>query len=171
MKDAKQFTKDKFQKCKKDKLEKSQSCATVAAKAASASASKQNDSDEEKFDKHDFMNAFIKSYDKSQKKSAGKGKRKPSDSDNDSIDSDSNYSNSYQIVALKPKRSKIGIPTTEVIGETNLRDGKIPLRIIIDTGSSSYIILKKFINKNTLVKNKKTTTEWTTLGGKLYTKK
>jgi hypothetical protein len=62
------------------------------------------------------MNAFIKSYDKSQKKSAGKGKRKRSDSDNDSSDSDSNYSNSYQIVDLKPKRSKIGIPTTEVIG-------------------------------------------------------
>jgi hypothetical protein len=32
------------------------------------------------------MNAFIKSYDKSQKKSAGKGKRKRSDSDNDSSD-------------------------------------------------------------------------------------
>jgi hypothetical protein len=38
-------------------------------------------------------------------------------------------------------------------------------------GSSSSIILKKFINKNTLVKDKKTTTEWTTLGGKLCTKK
>jgi hypothetical protein len=49
------------------------------------------------------MNAFIKSYDKSQKKAAGKGKRKRNDSDNDSSDSDSNYSNSYQIVALKPK--------------------------------------------------------------------
>jgi hypothetical protein len=88
------------------------------------------------------MNAFIKSYDKSQKKAAGKGKRKCSDSDNDFSDSDSNYSNSYQIVALKPKRSKIGIPTTEVIGETNLRDNKIPLRILIDTGSISSIIVK-----------------------------
>jgi hypothetical protein len=68
------------------------------------------------------MNDFIKSYDKSQKKVASKGKRKRSDSDNDSSDSNSNYSNSYQIVALKSKRSKIGIPTTEVIGETNLRD-------------------------------------------------
>jgi hypothetical protein len=44
---------------------------------------------------------------------AGKGKRKSSDSDNNSSDSHSNYSNSYQIVALKPKRSKIGIPTKE----------------------------------------------------------
>jgi hypothetical protein len=98
------------------------------------------------------MNAFIKSYDKYQKKSAGKGKRKCSDSDNDSSDSDSNYSNSYKLVALKPKRAKIGVPTTEVIGETNVNGKKTPLRIIIDTGSSSYIILKKFINNNTLVK-------------------
>jgi hypothetical protein len=48
---------------------------------------------DDKFDKHDFMNDFIKSYYKSQKLSAGKGKRKCSDSDNDSSDSDSNYSN------------------------------------------------------------------------------
>jgi hypothetical protein len=103
------------------------------------SGSSLTDYDEDEFDKHDFMNFFIKSYDKSQKKSDGKGKRKRSDSDNDYSDSDSNYSNSHQIVALKPKHSKIGIPTTEVIGETNLRDKKIPLRIIIDTGSSIII--------------------------------
>jgi predicted aspartyl protease len=117
------------------------------------------------------MNPFIQSYDKSQKKSAGKGKRKLSDSDNDYSDYDSNYSNSYQIVALKPKRSKIGIPTTEVIGETNVNGKKTLLRILIDTGSSSSIILNKFIDKNTLVKNKKIATEWTTLGEKLYAKK
>jgi hypothetical protein len=58
-----------------------------------------------------------------------------------------------------------------VIGETNVYCKKKPLRILIDTGSSSSIILKKFIKKNTLVKNKKTTSEWTTLGGKFYTKK
>jgi hypothetical protein len=46
-----------------------------------------------------------------------------------------------------------------------------PHRFFIDTGSSSSIILKKFINKNTLFKNKKTNSEWTTLGGKFYTKK
>jgi hypothetical protein len=74
MKDAKQFTKDKAQKWKKDKLEKSQSYATATAKAASASASKKNDSDEEKFDKHDFMNAFIKSYDKSQRNQLAKAR-------------------------------------------------------------------------------------------------
>jgi hypothetical protein len=38
MKDAKQSTKEKAQKWKKDKLEKAQSFATATAKAASASA-------------------------------------------------------------------------------------------------------------------------------------
>jgi hypothetical protein len=104
MKDAKQFTEYKSQKRKKDKLEKAQYFSTATAKAASTSASKNNDYDEDKFYKHDFTDAFIKSYDKSQKKSAGKGKRNRSDSDNDSSDSDSNYSSSNQIVALKPKR-------------------------------------------------------------------
>jgi hypothetical protein len=86
------------------------------------------------------MNAFIKSYDKYQKKSAGKGKRKRSDSDNDSSDYDSNYSNSYQIVALKPKRSKKGISTTDVIGETNVNGKKTPFLILIDIDSSISII-------------------------------
>jgi hypothetical protein len=103
------------------------------------------------------MNHFIKSYDKSQNKSAGKGKIKRNDSDNYSSDYDSNYSNSHKLVVLEPNRSKIGIPTTEVIGKTNVKGKKTPLRILIDTDSSSSIILKKFINKNTLVKNKKTT--------------
>jgi hypothetical protein len=92
------------------------------------------------------MNAFIKSYDKSHKKSSGKGKRKRSDSDIDPSDYDSNYSNSYKHVALKPKRAKMVLPTTEVIGGTNV-NGK----------------------KSNLMKNKRTTTEWTTLGGKFYT--
>jgi hypothetical protein len=65
------------------------------------------------------MNAFIKSYDKSQNKLAGKGKRKrsDSDSDNDYSDSYSNYSNSNKFLVLKPKHTKIGITTTEVIEE------------------------------------------------------
>jgi hypothetical protein len=43
MKDAKQFTKEKAQKWKKDKLEKAQSFATATEKATSASAPKKND--------------------------------------------------------------------------------------------------------------------------------
>jgi hypothetical protein len=39
------------------------------------------------------------------------------------------------------------------------------------TGSSSSIILKKFINKHLSVKKSRTATEWITLGEKFYTKK
>jgi hypothetical protein len=102
MKEAKQYTNDKAQKWKKDKLEKYQSFATATAKSAPVSACKNNDSDDDKFDNHYFMNASIKSYDKSQNKSAGKGKRKRIDSDSESGDSHANYSNSYKLVALKP---------------------------------------------------------------------
>jgi hypothetical protein len=155
MKESKQYTKDKAQKWKKDKLEKAQSFATATEKPESASPSKKNDSDDEKVDKHDFMNAFIKYCDKYQKKSAGKCKIKRSDSDIYSSDSDSNYSNSYTLVALKAKRAKIGISTTEVIGEINENGKKTPLLILIYTSSSISIITK----------------EWTTLGGKFYTKR
>jgi hypothetical protein len=102
-------------------------------------------------------------------KKAQKNKRKRSD--NDTRESEQNYSTSFKLVALKPKRAKKGIPTTEVIGETTVNGSKKPSRILIYTGSSTSIILKKFINKSLLVKNSRTTTEWTTLGGKFYTKK
>jgi hypothetical protein len=45
------------------------------------------------------------------------------------------------------------------------------LRTLIDTDSNSSIILKKFIYKSVLLKNSRTTTEWTALGERLYTKK
>jgi predicted aspartyl protease len=66
---------------------------------------------------------------------------------------------------LKPKRAKIGIPTIEVIGEITANGSKKTLRILIDTGSISSIILKNFINKILSVKNSRATSEWTTLGG------
>jgi hypothetical protein len=98
-------------------------------------------------------------------------KNKVKHSYNDTGDFDENYLQSFKNVALKPRHAKIGIPTTYVIGETTVNDDKNPLHILIDAGSSSSIALKKFINKNVLVKKSKTTTEWTSLGGKLYTKK
>jgi hypothetical protein len=117
-----------------------------------------------------FMKSFLASLNSSQKvKKAQKNKHKRSD--NVTIDSEQKYSTSFKLVALKPKHTKIVIPTTEVIGETTVSGSKKPLRILIYTGSSSSIILKKFINKSLLVKNSRTTTEWTTLGGKFHTKK
>jgi hypothetical protein len=79
------------------------------------------------------MKSFLVSWKSSQKdKKAQKNKRKRSDNDNN--DSEQNYSTSFKIVALKPNREKIGIPTTEVIGETTVNGSKKPLRILIDTG-------------------------------------
>jgi hypothetical protein len=62
------------------------------------------------------MKSFMASWKSSQKyKKAQKNKRKRSD--NDTRDSEQNYLTCFKLVALKPKRAKIGVPTTEVIVE------------------------------------------------------
>jgi hypothetical protein len=62
------------------------------------------------------MKSFMASWKSSQKdKKSQKNKRKRSD--NDTSDSKQNYSTSFKLVSLKPKRARIVIPTTEVIGE------------------------------------------------------
>jgi hypothetical protein len=168
MASAKKDTKDRSTQWKKDKAGKTQ------AFAAAATSSKQDDSssdeDEDYKEKKAFMKSFMASR-KSSKKDKKNQKNKHKRSDNDTRDSEQNYSTSFKCVALKPKQAKIGIPTTEVIVETTVNGSKTPLRILIDTGSSSSIILNKYINKSSVVKNYRTTTEWTTLGGKFYKKK
>jgi hypothetical protein len=157
MASARKETKYRVNQWKKEKSEKAQAFATAAA------ASKQDDtsSDKDDKDKKAFMKSFLSTWKSSQKdKKIQKNKRKRSD--NDASDSEQNYSMSFKIVALKPKRAKIGIPTTEIIGETTVKGRKTPLRIVIDTGSSRSIILNLFINKSLLVKNSRTTTKWTT---------
>jgi hypothetical protein len=143
MASAKKYNKERSAQWKKDKAEKAQ------AFSAAASSSKHEDSssdEEDDKDKKTFMKSFMASWKSSQKdKKAHKNKCKRSD--NDTSDSEQNYSTYFKLVALKPKRSKIGISTTEVIGESTVNGIQKPLRIIIDTGSSSSIILKKFINK------------------------
>jgi hypothetical protein len=113
MASSKKYTKDRNAQWKKDKAEKAQ------AFAASASTSKQeynySEEDEDDKDKKAFMKSFMVSWKSSQKdKKAQKNKHKRSD--NDTSESEQNYSTSFKLVALKPKRAKIGIPTTEVIG-------------------------------------------------------
>jgi hypothetical protein len=109
MASAKNDTKDRSAQWKKYKAEKSQ------AFAAYDSTSKQEDSssdeDEDDKDKKAFMKIFMASWKSSQKdKKAQKNKRKCSD--NDTSESKQSYSKSFKLVALKPKRAKIGIPTT-----------------------------------------------------------
>jgi hypothetical protein len=141
MASAKKNTKDRSSQWKKDKAEKSQSFAT----AASSTQKEDSSSDDE--ENKDFIKSFIASWKTSQKdKKAQKNKRKSTH--NSTSDSEQNYSKFSKLVALKPRRINIGIPTTEVIGETTVNGNRNPLRILIDTGSSSSIILKIFINKS-----------------------
>jgi hypothetical protein len=119
---AKKDTKDRSTQWKKDKAKKAQ------AFAAADASSKQDDSsceeDEDDKEKKAFMKSFMASWKSSQEnKEAQKNKRKRSD--NDTSDSEQNYSMSFKLVALKPKRAKIGIPTTEVIGEKTVNGSKI----------------------------------------------
>jgi hypothetical protein len=162
MASAKKESNDIIVQCKKDNAESAQSFAAVA----SASTKQEESSDEDGDDKYKkaFMNSFMESWRTSKNnKNTQNNERKLSD--NDTSDSAQNYSPSFKLVALKPNRAKMGIPTREVIGETTINGSKQPLPILIDTRSSSSIILKKFINKKVLVKNSRTTTEWTTLRG------
>jgi hypothetical protein len=85
------------------------------------------------------MKSFMASWKSSQKdKKAHKNKHKRSD--NDTRDSEQNYSTNFKHVALKTKRAKIGIPTTEATGETTINGSKKPLHILVETGSISSII-------------------------------
>jgi hypothetical protein len=101
--------KDRSNQWKKDKAEKAQ------AFSADATASKQDDNsgdeDDDYKDTKAFMKSFMASW-KSSKKDKKSQKNKRKRSDNDTSDSEQYYSMSSKIVALKPKRAKIGIPTT-----------------------------------------------------------
>jgi hypothetical protein len=100
-------TNDRSAHWNKDKAAKAQ------VFAADASTSKQEDSSSDKEDEKDkkaFMKSLMASWKYSQKDNkAQRNKRKHSD--NDTNDSEQNYSTSLKLVALKPKRAKIGIPT------------------------------------------------------------
>jgi hypothetical protein len=103
MASAKKDTKDRSTQWKKNKAEKAQ------AFAAAAGSSKQDDSSSDKYEdekeKKAFMKTFMASWKSSQKdKKSQKNKRKCSD--NDTGDYEQNYSTSFQLVALKPKRAK-----------------------------------------------------------------
>jgi hypothetical protein len=105
MASAKKYTKDRSAQWKKDKAEKAQTF------AAAASSTQKEDSSSDDEEKKDFMKSFMASWKTSQKeKKLQKNKRKRTD--NDTSDSEQAYSKPSKLVALKPKRIKIGIPTT-----------------------------------------------------------
>jgi hypothetical protein len=118
------------------------------------------------------MNIFAQFQDFQKfKKLKKKATKKHKHSDNDNIDSESSYlQSSFKHHVSGQKRQKV-IPTTEVVGELTTNGVKKPIIILINTGRSSTIVLKKFVYKNQRVKDKKSVTEWTTLGGSSFTKK
>jgi hypothetical protein len=134
---AKKDTKDRSAQWKKDKAEKAQAVAAAAASSKQDDSSSEEDEDDK--DKKAFMKSFIASWKSSQQdKKSKRNKRKRSDKD--TSESERNYSTSFELVAVKPKRAKIGIPTTEVIKVTKFNSSKKPLHILIETGSSSSIV-------------------------------
>ena len=85
------------------------------------------------------------------------------DSDNDSVVTVEDYFLT-NIFNRPKKRTKTGQLTTEVVGEIIARDDTIkPLRILFDTGTTSSIILKPFVQ--TLSRYKNVKTRWKTMGG------
>ena len=71
------------------------------------------------------------------------------------------------------KRQKTEHYTAEVVIEIENEEGdKVPIRGLLDTGTSKSILLKEFVAKGTMGKYKQpTVTNWETLGGNFQTKR
>ena len=80
--------------------------------------------------------------------------------------------NSYSVDRHSNKRMKVTHYSPEVIIESYDREGKlVPLRALLDSGTSSTLMLAKYINKNSPKAYKSPVlTKWTTMGGTFYTK-
>ena len=69
------------------------------------------------------------------------------------------------------KKSKQGHLCAEVIVETTNRQGdKVPIRALLDTGTTSTIILKEFVQRGRASSYKGKKQEWTTIGGTFSTR-
>ena len=88
---------------------------------------------------------------------------------NYSSDSDEEYFVTSVFNHRTKKKRKIGQLTTEVVGEIVDCDQKItPIRCLLDTGTTSCIILKPFVTR--MSKYKHSSTKWRTMGGTFKTK-
>ena len=92
-----------------------------------------------------------------------------SKSSNDSV---SDYS-LYPIHDLRPKKkSKHKHYSADVVVEIENLDGeRVPIRALLDTGTSATIILRPFVKKGRISDKKKDQREWKTMGGKFITKR
>ena len=94
-------------------------------------------------------------------------------SNNESKEESSGYSLfPFHTPEPEPKHSKSAHYTAEII--VQLVDGEgqlVPIRALLDTGTSATIILQRYVKKGTPKGNPHKLQEWNTLGGKFYTKK
>jgi hypothetical protein len=90
-----------------------------------------------------------------------------------------NYNNNYDELAYpfskrikmkrEPEKAQENVPvqyTADIIVEIKNRDGTVvPMRALLDTGTTATIILRGFVGKGGARKNTKKRTKWQTLGG------
>jgi hypothetical protein len=96
---------------------------------------------------------------------------------------DHNYNNDYDELAYafskrikrkhEPEEAQENVPvqyTTDIIVEIKNRDGtEVPMRSLMDTGTTSTIILREFVGRGRARTNTKKRTNWKTLGGTFTT--
>jgi transposase InsO family protein len=94
-------------------------------------------------------------------------------STNDSSEAVSPYSLFPFHTPVPPqKKTKQVHYTAEIIVETMNREGQIvPINALLDTGTSSTIILRHFVKKGAVKSDKHRLQQWNTLGGKFFTKR
>jgi transposase InsO family protein len=92
-------------------------------------------------------------------------------SDEDSEYSCSNYAKNTCFATTMAKRAKVDHKTTEIVGEIRNKKGQlVPLRILLDTGSTATILLKHFVQPGTPKVYKGQNTKWKTMGGNFVTR-
>jgi hypothetical protein len=96
---------------------------------------------------------------------------------------DNNYNNDYdelaypfsKIIKIKhePEEAQENVPvqyTADIIVEIKNRDGTVmPIRALLDIGTTATIILRDFVGNGRARTNKKKRTKWKTLGGTFTT--
>lgn len=96
----------------------------------------------------------------------------PKRSDNSSNKSVSDYS-LHPIQDLRPaKRSKHTHYSADVVVEIeNVEGNRVPIRTLLDTGTSATIILQPFVKKGRISHHKKDQMTWDTMGGTFLTER
>ena len=91
---------------------------------------------------------------------------------NVSSSSDEDYSDSVQVehcyVNEQPKKRLKPTPqSTEIVGEIKNREGDVrPICVLLDTGTSATIVLKRYVMRGSQRVSRNQKTKWTTMAGR-----